>query len=224
MKRFLGLLFSFCILFSLCGCSFLQKLPLPDAAPDDPYTLSKPQHPVMLLFEGIASADLEVIKLSCNIPEQFLTPQVNELAGNPIATAAVKLIFRNLSYTVDQVEETGETTATVKVQVHYPDCTPLIHKSFEAYVPKAVEGLMNGSFDQNALTRDVLLQMASDLVSTDTFESIDQTVDIKCFQEEDGRWQLIMDGDLMNICCANGVNAVKSLDLNKLAKQPKNGA
>lgn len=219
MKRLFGLLAPCCILAALCGCSFLQKLPLPDAAEDDPHTLSKPQHPVMLLFEGIAAADLEVIRLSCNIPDQFLTPQVSELAENPIAASAVKMIFRNLSYTVEDVEKTDENTATVTVEVHYPDCTPLIQKSFETYVPKAVDSMLDGSFDHNALTHEVLLQMASDLVSTDTFESVDQTIAVKCFQEEDGRWQLIMDSDLFNVCCANGVNAVQSLDLGILSQQ-----
>lgn len=203
-----------CLCLTFSGCSFFQKQVEPPA--EDPSTLSKPEHAIIISMEGIKSADLETLKSSVVIPDGLLTEDVQKTLNNSLAQAAIKSLFKNLDYNVVSTTEDGDF-ATVTVDVTYPDLSGVITSNYNSFAPKIMEQIAAGTFDQKKTQNDILLAVAADLIAGKATESVSETIEVQC-QKVDGKWRILPDKPIINVCTGGAITALDNLDYSLIIK------
>jgi hypothetical protein len=204
----------------LTGCSLFQKEPEPVL--DDPRTQTKPEHAIILLFEAVQTADLELLKAAVVYPEESINDDTAEAieaaADNALAKTAIKTLFSDLSYTLVETEQPEEGMASLTVEVVYPDLRPIIDSNFRAFAPKIRERLLSGSFDQAAtaaIQSEIMWAVAADLIAGKAANTRTETIEVLCTEVE-GKWKVAPDRPILNVCTANALDAIAELDFTQL--------
>ncbi len=223
-KGFTTLLSALILMTGITGCSFTNPFTQssePQTPLDDPTSLTSPDHPVILLFEGIANADVEIIGKAVNLESFNISADVYELAKHPIMITAIRYVNDKLDYKIKDTLTDGNT-ATLKVAVEYPDLSPILASTYTKYAPIIASQMATGNFDAKVTGRSIAITVSAELVKNESIKTKKQEIEIKCAKVDD-KWQVIMDDTLINVCTANLSSAVSKLDLSTFAASGKQG-
>lgn len=207
----------------ICTACTLPKKPA-ESVPveDDPYTLSKPAHPITLLFEGLKAGEVETIKKTSPLPSEYLGDKNKNQLGDldlesPLVKTAARILYQNLSYEITDVKQEGEAKATATVEVTYPDISPFIKTAYQAHATELLKQMISGSFRPELAVKDILNTVAKEISKAKGISTLSETITVNCYKQGDV-WQLYFDDALLNVCSANALNAVKELDYPFLSK------
>jgi len=208
LKRILSTACAVILILSLAGCSMFKKEPA--ATPDDPSALSEPQHAVVVLLKGLQEADFEALKSSIVYPEEVINEDIESVANNALAKAAVKSLFKKLEYTVTDVQVSSDT-ATLTLDVTYPDLGPIITSNYNYFASKVGPQIADGTFDQAATRNEILWAVAADLVAGKAAGTQTETIEVTC-QKVNDKWKIAPDRPILNVCTGNALNTLDTLD------------
>lgn len=207
----------------ICTACTLPKKPVePSKTGDDPYTLSKPSHPIQLLFEGLKAGEVETIKKSSPLPSEYLGDKAKNQLGDldlesPLIKTAAKILYQNLSYEITEIKQEGEGKAVATVAVVYPDISPFIKTAYQTHAADLLKQMLAGSFRPELAVKEILGTVAKEISKAKGISTLSQTITINCYKQGE-IWQLYFDDTLLNVCSANALNAVKELDSPFLSK------
>lgn len=213
-----------CLVAVLSGCALFNKPPVPEDIPDDPFTQTKPEHAVILLFEAIKTADLELLKEAVAYPEDAVSEDTvdaaREAAKSALAKTAIKKLFAGLEYSIAESEplKEGEDAAILTVEVTYPDLRPVIESSFKAYAPKVAERLMRGGLseaDIAAMQSEIMWAVAADLIAGKLADTRTETIEVVTVRTDD-KWRVAPDRPILNVITANALETISGLDFSQL--------
>ncbi|GEM_PF-6323471 len=204
------------------ACTIPKKQVEPSKVEDDPYTLSKPSHPIALLFEGLKAGEVETIKKTSPLPSEYLGDKTKNQLGDlnlesPLVKTAARVLYQNLSYEITDIKQEGEAKATATVDVTYPDISPFVKTAYQTHATDILKQMIAGSFRPELAVTDILNTVAKEISKAKGISTLSETISVNCYKQGD-IWQLYFDDALINVCSANGLNAVKELDSPLLPK------
>jgi hypothetical protein len=221
MKKWIALLLVLTLLTGATGCKlfnpFAQSSEPPQSSEpeEDPTTLAKPEHAVIVLFDGLQTADVEKMCMAVNLDGYEISSDLYALAQHPVIVSAIRIVNKQLSYELRETVTDGDD-ATLTILAEYPDLSPVIQSAFEKYAPGIAAQILGGSFDAQAAYRTIALAIATELVKGGNPQTLQEEITVHAVRTED-KWRLTMDEALMDVCTANVFSALRALDLSALA-------